>query len=87
MYGDVKHNYLLPGVNYAHPYDFYIEEYNLLIEYDGDYWHRNDDYSNDQRRIIANDRGYKFCIIFESEYLSANSKTQFLKSLIQSISD
>lgn len=31
--------YRIPGVSFI--YDFYLPKYNLLIEYNGDYWHAN----------------------------------------------
>lgn len=40
IYGnEVIHCYYVEGIN--HEYDFYVPSKNLIIEYDGDYWHGN----------------------------------------------
>lgn len=36
---EVVHQYQIPGISFF--YDFYLPEYNLIIEYNGDYWHAN----------------------------------------------
>jgi hypothetical protein len=36
---DVIHTYRIDGIN--HEYDFYVPTLNLIIEFDGDYWHGN----------------------------------------------
>lgn len=35
----IEHNYKIQNIN--HIYDFYIPSKNLIIEFDGDYWHGN----------------------------------------------
>ena len=35
---DIKQQYFLSGLN--HPFDFAIPELKILIEIDGDYWHK-----------------------------------------------
>ncbi len=39
LYPDVQHRFRINDVN--HEYDFYVPSKNLIIEYDGDYWHGN----------------------------------------------
>jgi G:T-mismatch repair DNA endonuclease (very short patch repair protein) len=40
LYGnEVTHSFRIDGVN--HEFDFFVPSKNLLIEYDGDYWHGN----------------------------------------------
>lgn len=82
--GEVIHNYLIPNSNYAHPYDYYIPSLNLLIEFDGKYWHRNDDPNYDQRAIIARDRHYNYLIIHEDDYDNAESKHTLINEMIKS---
>lgn len=36
---EVQHKFKIPNV--THEYDFYIPSRNLIIEFDGDYWHGN----------------------------------------------
>jgi len=36
---NVVHKFKIEGVN--HEYDFYVPSHNLIVEYDGDYWHGN----------------------------------------------
>lgn len=84
-YGEVIHNYLIPNVNYNHPYDYYIPNLNILIEFDGTYWHRNDKSNHDQRAIIAHDRKYKFLKILEQDYDNASSKHKMIISMISSV--
>jgi very-short-patch-repair endonuclease len=40
--GEVIHQFTVP--NYHRVYDFYIPSLNLIVEYDGDYWHREGKY-------------------------------------------
>ena len=51
-----KTQYRLEGKSF----DFYIPKYNLLIEYNGDYWHCNpnlyvETYFNKKKRMLAKD--------------------------------
>lgn len=39
---DLIYQYTIP--NYHRVYDFYIPSLNLIVEYDGDYWHREEKY-------------------------------------------
>lgn len=40
MHGDnVVHRYYVEGIN--HEFDFYVPNENILVEFDGDYWHGN----------------------------------------------
>lgn len=39
LYPDVQHRFRINDV--SHEYDFYVPSKNLIIEYDGDYWHGN----------------------------------------------
>lgn len=38
-FGDVIHKFKIDGV--THEYDFFIPSQNMIIEFDGDYWHGN----------------------------------------------
>jgi very-short-patch-repair endonuclease len=40
--GEVVHQFTVP--NYHRVYDMYIPALNLIVEYDGDYWHREEKY-------------------------------------------
>lgn len=78
-------------------YDFYLGDYNLLIETNGDYWHGNpkkysyDKLDSDQRKGIDRDKvkrnigienGYKILFIWESE---VNEKKEFLINFFEKI--
>jgi len=39
LHPDVVHRYRIDGIN--HEFDFFVPSKNLIIEYDGDYWHGN----------------------------------------------
>jgi very-short-patch-repair endonuclease len=42
VHGDgVVHKYRVEGIN--HEFDFYVPGENVLVEFDGDYWHGNPD--------------------------------------------
>ncbi len=83
---------------YAKPikafYDFYLEEHNLIIEVDGDFWHCNPNtkfaepaYDTQRRNIIrdkekeewAKDNGYKLIRIWENDI---NNNIQKVKQLL-----
>lgn len=85
----VESSHLLrdPTDDYYHVYDYYIPSLNILGEFDGDYWHRDQDYDNDPRRIHAVKSGFRYFVIKESEYYTAKSKHEFVQSVIQSIID
>ena len=67
LHGDTKIEWL----NIKKYYDFYLPNYNILIEYDGDYWHKNsleecendlqiNNFKNDRLKDkIAQELGYK----------------------------
>jgi very-short-patch-repair endonuclease len=63
---NVTHKFHVEGVN--HEYDFYVPHLNLIIEYDGDYWH-----GNKARHELNNDmkRQYKLDISFSKAAISA----------------
>lgn len=50
---------------YSKPYDFYISEMNLLIEYDSEYWHRNTQERDKEKTNYAKNNGYKLLRINE----------------------
>lgn len=39
LYPDVVHRHRIDGIN--HEFDFFVPSANLIVEYDGDYWHGN----------------------------------------------
>jgi very-short-patch-repair endonuclease len=39
FYPDVVHRHRIDGIN--HEFDFFVPSKNLIVEYDGDYWHGN----------------------------------------------
>lgn len=52
-----------------HVFDIYIPKYNLMIEYDGDRWHKDKKHDREIDKVaIAN--GYRILRIKESKYLS-----------------
>ena len=63
--------YPIEWLNIKKYYDFYLPSYNILIEYDGDYWHKNsleecendlqiNNFRNDRLKDkIAQELGYK----------------------------
>jgi len=77
--------------------DFYIKDINVVVEFYGDYWHRNpkkytDEISkiireNDDRRIdaIIKKFGSKVIIIWEEEY--KNNRNKVLNSVIKKINN
>jgi very-short-patch-repair endonuclease len=63
---EVIHQFTVP--DYHRVYDMYIPSLNLIIEYDGDYWHREDKYFGKDCRDTdkAIKRGYKIFRYWES---------------------
>jgi very-short-patch-repair endonuclease len=64
--GEVVHQFTVP--NYHRVYDFYIPSLNLIVEYDGDYWHREEKYLNKDSRDTtkALKKGFKIFRYWES---------------------
>ena len=64
--GEVIHQFTVP--NYHRVYDFYIPSLNLIVEYDGDYWHREEKYLNKDCRDTtkAIKQGFKIFKYWES---------------------
>lgn len=65
-FDDLIHQYVLP--NYHRAYDIYIPKLNLIVEYDGNYWHREEKYLNkdvkDTRKALK--EGYNIFRYWES---------------------
>ena len=64
--GEVVHQFTVP--NYHRVYDFYIPSLHLIVEYDGDYWHREGKYLNKDYRDTtkALEKGFKIFRYWES---------------------
>jgi very-short-patch-repair endonuclease len=79
-FGEVIHQFTVP--NYHRVYDMYVPSLNLIVEYDGDYWHREEKYllkdSRDTAKAIK--RGFK---IFR--YWESTVKKQGLDKIVEDI--
>ena len=77
---EIKRSYKMPG--YYHEYDGFLVSENLLIEFDGDYWHGNESlydltprmksqrYKDWQHNVKALEEGYNIIRVYQS-----NSRT------------
>ena len=65
--GEVVHQFTVP--NYHRVYDMYIPSLNLIVEYDGDYWHREEKYlvKDSQDTAKATKRGFRIFRYWESK--------------------
>ena len=63
---DLVWQYTIP--NYHRIYDMYIPSLNLIVEYDGDYWHREEKYLSKDRKDTAKaiKQGFKIFRYWES---------------------
>ena len=50
--------------------DFFVEDLNAMIEFDGSYWHRNREYDDSMRDEILSGVGYKILRVKEEDYIS-----------------
>ena len=91
-----QYNIYYDDVNYK-TYDFYLEDFNLLIEADGDYWHANpkkylieDELTNVQKinklndefkNNLANKNGYNLLRFWETDIKKRNFKQSLLKEI------
>ena len=71
------HQFLIEGVRHA--YDMYSPKYNCIIEFDGDYWHKDKQEYDQRLSEIAINNGYKIYRI--KEYQFKESKDEVLKSI------
>lgn len=60
-FSSVEHHMKIEGVEF----DIFIEDINLLIEYDGVYWHKNKREKDKNKDIIAKNNGCGFLRIYE----------------------
>ena len=88
---------LFYGIDKFKTYDFYLKEYNLLIEADGDYWHVNPNkYLNENdltevqkinkqndifKNKLATDKGYNILRFWESDIKKKNFKYKLLNEI------
>lgn len=82
---NVVHKFKIPGI--SHEYDFYIPQKNLIVEFDGDFWHGNPEIyelSPRMKRQYHIDRtwgekatkcGYNIVRIWESKAMTFNLET------------
>lgn len=86
---DVNEEYLIEG----RPYDVYVPQKNLLIEFNGTYWHRdprfyNDDESKsiwikDKLKIdIALKNGYRIETVWQHDWENTKDKVQLINKLL-----
>lgn len=90
--GNVRHKFFVEGVK--HEYDFYISSLNLIIEFDGDYWHGNpalfdlDARMKQQYRIDeswtekAKANGYDITRVWASSVQSSECCEEWLRGVI-----
>lgn len=78
FYYTVIQQFKIPGV--SHVFDIYIPKYNLVIEYDGDRWHKDKKHDAEIDKIALTN-GFKMLRIKESDYYK-NGKTAYVKKLM-----
>lgn len=87
----VKDEYRIDG----RPYDFYIESLNLIIEFNGTYWHRDPRFYTDDifkgmsiwerdrlKMETAKNKGFKTLVIWQYDWETTKDKEQFIKEKI-----
>ena len=62
--------------------DCVIPSKHLAIEYDGLYWHRNDDSRHLQKTLLCENAGYQLIHVFENEWLT---KKEIVKSRFRNL--
>lgn len=87
-YFEVRQQFQIPNSGYLHPYDMLVSlpGIELLIEFDGDYYHSPkcryyDSVADAEREIQAKKHNYEFLVIKESDYWN-NQELKFVKSRI-----
>lgn len=68
FFPSLKRQYKIKG--YYHAYDFYIPDHNLILEYDGKFWHSKPKAQIKDRKhdIEAKRREYKICRITDQQW-------------------
>jgi len=87
----VKDEYRIDG----RPYDFYIESLNLIIEFNGTYWHRDPRFYTDDvfkgksiwerdrlKMETAKNKGFKTLVIWQYDWEITKDREQFIKEKI-----
>ena len=87
----VKDEYVIDG----RPYDFYIESLNLIIEFNGTFWHRDPRFYEDfnlrgqsiwerdrLKMETAKNKGFKTLIIWQYDWETTEDREQFIKEKI-----
>jgi very-short-patch-repair endonuclease len=64
-------------------YDIFVPSKNLLIEYDGEKWHKNSGVHDLKKHKLAIDSGYKFMRILEKDW--KNNKQQVIDRIIANV--
>lgn len=75
-------------------FDFYLKEYNLLIEADGDYWHSNpitfkklnetqkrNKLNDDFKNFVAKELGYNLIRFWETDINKSEFEIVFLNEI------
>jgi very-short-patch-repair endonuclease len=62
-----NHNYPIWGIEHSYPADFFLPDYNIVIEVDGKKWHNFPTYTDKDliREIELNNKGYVLFRIWE----------------------
>lgn len=84
-----EHEHLIEKDGISHSFDFYLPDYNILVDADGVYYHGYLDDSNgwqidedrDNKRLLLVPEGYMFHVIIESE------KSKNIRELLDVIAD
>lgn len=91
---DFKKNFYITFDGKMRAYDFYLKNYNLLIEADGDYWHSNPNnfttlneaqqknrLNDDFKNKIAKELGYNLVRFWETDINKNEFENVFLKEI------
>lgn len=81
-----NYNFITNTKKIISPYelDFYFPDYNLAIEFNGNYWHNKDNPVRENLKTkLCKEKGIKLIHIWEDEWNNINDKEKFIINLLK----
>ena len=74
-YGENEYGKYIPLINSYVKYDYIDLTNNFCVEFNGNYWHRNSQEKDKIKKEFIESLGFKYIVIWESDYIKDKSST------------